>query len=94
MLRAILDDIDADETHGAISGNFHATLAAMIVAAAKSVGEETVLLTGGCFQNALLLNHAAGALEQPGFAVHTHRHVPPNDGGLALGQVMAIAHTL
>lgn len=94
MLRAILGDIDTGADPGAISGKFHATLAAIIVAAAKSIGEETVLLTGGCFQNALLLDHAADALEQSGFAVHTHHHVPPNDGGLALGQVIAMAHAL
>ncbi len=92
MLRAILADLDTGAEPGEISGKFHATLAAMILAAAKCVGEETVLLTGGCFQNALLLDHAAEALEQSGFAVHTHRQVPPNDGGLALGQVMAMAH--
>ena len=94
MLRAILGDIGTGTDPGAISGKFHATLAAMIVAAAKSVGEETVLLTGGCFQNGLLLDYAADALAQSGFKVQTHRHVPPNDGGLALGQVMAMAHAL
>lgn len=92
MLRAILADLDTGAEPGEISGKFHATLAAMILAAAKRVGEETVLLTGGCFQNALLLDRAAEALEQSGFTVHTHRQVPPNDGGLALGQVMAMAH--
>lgn len=91
MLRAILTDIDTGSKPGEVSGKFHATLAAIIVAAAKIVGEATVLLTGGCFQNALLLDRAADALEQAGFTVHTHRHVPPNDGGLALGQVMAMA---
>ena len=94
MLRAILDDIDAGVEPGAVSAKFHATMAAMIIAAAKTAGEDTVLLTGGCFQNALLLDCAADALEQCGFTVHTHCHVPPNDGGLALGQVMAMAHTL
>lgn len=94
MLYAILDDIDKGTERGEISGKFHATLAAMIVAAAKSVDEETVLLTGGCFQNALLLDYAADALEQSGFTVHTHRHIPPSDGGLALGQVMAMAYAL
>lgn len=94
MLCAILDDIDMGSDPGAISGKFHATLAAMILAAAEFVGEENVLLTGGCFQNALLLDCAADALEQSGFTVHTHRYVPPNDGGLALGQVMAMAHAM
>ena len=77
-----------------MSAKFHATLAAIIVAAAKSVGEDTVLLTGGCFQNALLLEYAVDALELAGFRVCTHQQVPPNDGGLALGQIMAMAHAL
>ena len=91
ILRAILADIDARIGAAAISGRFHATLAAIILAAARTVGEKTVLLTGGCFQNAVLLNRAADTLERAGFTVHTHRLVPPNDGGLALGQVMAMA---
>lgn len=94
MLRAILGDIDTGAKPAEIAGKFHTTLAAMIVAAAKSVGEETVLLTGGCFQNALLLDVASDALGQSEFTVHTHHQVPPNDGGLALGQVMAMAHAL
>jgi len=92
MLRAILEDIDTGIEPGALSGKFHATLVAMIVAAAKIVDMKTVLLTGGCFQNALLLECAAEALEQSGFTALWHRQVPPNDGGLALGQIMAMAH--
>lgn len=94
MLRSVLQDIESGITPGAVSAKFHTTLAAIIVAAAQSVGEETVLLTGGCFQNALLLEYAVDALELAGFRVCTHQQVPPNDGGLALGQIMATAHTL
>jgi hydrogenase maturation protein HypF len=94
MLLAILDDMASGVAVGTVSAKFHATLAAMIVAAAKIIGENRVLLTGGCFQNALLLNTATDALEQSGFSVYWHRQVPPNDGGLAFGQVMAVAHAL
>lgn len=90
MLRGILTDINDGVEPSVISGKFHATLAAMIRAAAKHCGEEAVLLTGGCFQNALLVERAIDALEQSGFTVYTHREVPPNDGGLALGQAMAL----
>lgn len=94
MLRHILQDIESGVPPEVVSAKYHATLAAIIVAAAKSVGEETVLLTGGCFQNALLLESAVDALEQAGFRVCTHQQVPPNDGGLALGQIMAMADAL
>ena len=94
MLHAILDDMASGVAASTVSAKFHATLAAMIVAAAKTVGEDTVLLTGGCFQNALLLKAATDALERSGFSVYWHRQVPPNDGGLAFGQVMAVAHAL
>lgn len=94
MLRHVLQDIETGTAPGAVSAKYHATLAAIIVAAAKSVGKETVLLTGGCFQNALLLEFAVDALELAGFRVCTHQQVPPNDGGLALGQITAMAHVL
>ena len=91
MLRGMLADLDACLGAGKMAGKFHRTLAAIIVAAAQAIGEEVVLLTGGCFQNALLLDCAAEGLERAGFSVYTHAQVPPNDGGLALGQVMAAA---
>ena len=94
MLSGLLQDIQSGITPGAVATKFHATLASIILAAAKSVGEQTVLLTGGCFQNALLLEYAVDELEQAGFKVCTHQQVPPNDGGLALGQIMAMADAL
>ncbi len=46
-----------------------------------------VVLSGGCFQNALLLNETISRLKEAGFEPYCHRHVPPNDGGIALGQI-------
>jgi hydrogenase maturation protein HypF len=57
-------------------------------------GLATVALSGGCFQNRLLLQLAAIALQNDGFRVLTHSRVPPNDGGIALGQVAVAAHRL
>ncbi len=64
---------------------------AMAVAAADRHGAHPIGLTGGVFQNRLLLGTARRALEGAGFRVLTHRLVPPNDGGLALGQAMVAA---
>jgi hydrogenase maturation protein HypF len=69
-----------------LAARFHATMCAAIVAACWRVGAPTVVLTGGCFQNRRLCELASGRLESDGFEVLTHRSVPPNDGGLALGQ--------
>lgn len=69
---------------------FHCALAEMAAAAAgracKETGIRAVALSGGVFQNTLFLRLCAGALERQGLTVLRHRLVPPNDGGLALGQ--------
>ena len=59
-----------------------------IVEVAGQVGEKQIVLSGGVFQNRYLVEHAAAALEARGFTVHTHQRVPPNDGGIALGQAV------
>lgn len=69
----------------------HASLAGSIAAAARRAGAETVVLTGGCFQNARLAEAAARRLREAGFRPLLHRRVPPNDGGLAAGQLLAAA---
>jgi len=66
---------------------FHNTLARMILAVAQKIGEEYVFLSGGVFQNRRLLETAAALLRQGDFQVHCHSNVPPNDGGIALGQI-------
>ena len=72
------------------AGRFHATLAEMMVAGAQRAGIADVALTGGCFQNCVLLGLARRRLEEAGFRVWTHRELPPNDGGISAGQ-MAVA---
>ncbi len=76
---------------GRISGRFHETLARGIAAVAAAVGEPRVALSGGCFQNRRLTERAAELLEASGFEVLLHRQIPPNDGGLALGQLLVAA---
>jgi len=59
-----------------------------VLRVAATAGRMPVALTGGVFQNALLTGMTRRALEDEGFAVLTHRSVPPNDGGLSLGQAV------
>lgn len=94
MTREVVCDLRAGVAPSAIAAWFHNTLvaatAAVVGAAARMYGALPVVLTGGCFQNALLAERLAGALASD-FAVWLHRDVPPGDGGLALGQAMVAA---
>ena len=82
----------AGEDVGALAYAFHAELAAMLVAgaerAAEQTGLRTVALSGGTWQNQLLLGMVVTELEAKGYRVLVHRLCPPNDGGLALGQAL------
>lgn len=85
-LEAALADLRAGATPGRVSAALHRGLAAAIAAVAQRIGEHRVVLTGGCFQNARLTEEAVAALRQAGCEPLWHRRVPPNDGGIALGQ--------
>jgi hydrogenase maturation protein HypF len=61
---------------------------------ATRIGIAKILLTGGCFQNARLTERAVVKLRQAGFAPYWHARVPPNDGGLAVGQAAFAARPL
>jgi len=72
---------------------FHGLVEA-IVEVARTIGIKRVVLTGGCFQNAHLTERAVHRLRSTGFEPYWHRCVPPNDGGLAIGQIAFAAHPL
>ena len=74
-----------------MAARFHNALVRAIVATAQEIGEERVALTGGCFQNRLLVERTARRLRTAGFEVLLHRQVPPNDGGISLGQIAVAA---
>jgi len=92
VIAAIVDDVRSGTPSSVIAARFHRSVATMIVDVAVRLGERTgittVGLSGGVFQNVTLTRAARFGLEQAGLTVLCHRLVPPNDGGLALGQAV------
>lgn len=90
VLSGIVADVGRGVAVGSIAAGFHRAVAAVIVELAERVREATGLMTvalsGGVFQNALLAELAVQSLSRAGFETLLPRLVPPNDGGLALGQ--------
>ena len=95
IVGAVLDDRAAGTDRSRIAARFHATLADAVALVCGRVRDLTglgeVALTGGVFQNALLTALTLARLQERGFTVLTHRQVPPNDGGISLGQVAVAA---
>jgi hydrogenase maturation protein HypF len=89
MIEKLIEDLRAGLPVWDLSTKFHNTLAEGIVAVARHVGERRVVLTGGCFQNKYLVERTGERLRSEGFSPYWHQRVPPNDGGIALGQVIA-----
>jgi len=85
-MHGLISDVRDGGAPAGISAAFHHGLAAAVADVAARVNERQVVLTGGCFQNAYLSEATIAALKHAGFSVHWHQRVPPNDGGLALGQ--------
>ncbi len=94
LIRAVADDARKGTATARIARRFHSTMAALLVAVCdrirRTTGLRTVVLSGGVFLNALLTAEAEERLCAAGFRVYRHVRVPPNDGGLCLGQ-LAIA---
>ena len=90
MIRQIVEDLQRGESPVLMAARFHATLVAVIAAVCRRMREELALsrvcLSGGCFQNALLLEGCIRALRSDGFQVYCQHAVPANDGGISLGQ--------
>jgi hydrogenase maturation protein HypF len=100
LVRAAVEDLARGSSPALISARFHGTIAAatahVVRAAQRELGALPVVLTGGCFQNALLTGRTLQALA-PASRVFVHKRVPPGDAGLALGQALiadAIARRL
>ncbi|MEP6956211.1 MAG: carbamoyltransferase HypF, partial [Chthoniobacterales bacterium] len=88
-IQGIIDDLRANEAQAVISAKFHNTLVEMIVSVARRFAQAKVVLSGGCFQNQYLTERAITQLSAEGFRPYWHQRIPPNDGGISLGQVLA-----
>jgi hydrogenase maturation protein HypF len=89
LVRELLQDVGRGVERGRIAAKFHNAVAEAIITVAHRVGEERVVLTGGCFQNKYLTERAVSRLRDENFYPYWHRQIPPNDGGLAVGQIVA-----
>ncbi len=87
MIAAIIADRDRGSSIESIAARFHGTLIEIMVAVARKSGLAEVALSGGCFQNKILYELGAKRLKEAGFKVYLPRQLPPNDGGISLGQV-------
>ncbi len=92
MIKAVLDDLNSGISIPKISARFHNSLAEMVLEMSIRLREKyhlnQVALSGGVWQNMTLLTKTVKNLKSAGFQVLLHQHIPPNDGGLALGQVV------
>ena len=98
IVRAVVADLLSGHPPAAIAHRFHQAVVTMIrrgcAAARDEHGLDTVALSGGVFQNRLLVESVVPALERDGFTVLTHAQIPPNDGGISLGQAAVAASHL
>jgi hydrogenase maturation protein HypF len=98
LVRSLVEDMQAGATVPVLAARFHNALADVVLVVCRRLrdahGLATVALSGGVFQNALLVSRCLDRLEADGFSVLTHREVPPNDGGISLGQAAITAAQL
>ena len=88
LVEQVLGDLAGGRSISHIAARFHASLADLALAWVELSGLPDVVLSGGCFQNALLTERVSAKLRGAGFRVHRHRLFPPNDGCISLGQAV------
>lgn len=87
IIRSIIREKDEGLSVNIIARRFHNTLTAIIVETARKIGMKKVVLSGGCFQNAELLENSIRLLSAKGFLPYRHQRIPTNDGGISVGQI-------
>lgn len=97
LLKVVIDDVRKNEPASLIGARFHHTICKMAVDVSKRVREQSgineVALSGGVWQNQVLLDLTRSTLLKDDFVVYTHQLTPANDGGLALGQAVIANHS-
>ena len=98
IVRGVVGDLRAGVAVPVVSGRFHNTVLRVVERVCETIREDTgirdVVLSGGVFQNVRLLAGLEADLAGKGFRVHTHAQVPPNDGGISLGQAVIASATI
>jgi len=94
MVTALLGDMEGGTGPAEISARFHNGLVEAAIGVARRIGENRVVLSGGCFQNRCLTERVVHRLREEGFRPYWHQRVPPNDGGIALGQIAVAAELM
>jgi hydrogenase maturation protein HypF len=98
LLAAVVSDTQRRVPVGVIGQRFHHTLAEIVRTVCEQLREKegltTAALSGGCWQNRLLLSTTISRLRETGFSVYVHHQVPANDGGVSLGQAVVAAARL
>ena len=97
LIRAVAQDVQEGTAAPIVGRRFHSTMVDIIAAVCARLRQTTtieqIVLSGGVFMNALLTSETITQLRHDGFTVYRHRLVPPNDGGLSLGQLAVAAFT-
>jgi hydrogenase maturation protein HypF len=88
LIRELVRDVNRKVSPGKVSAKFHNTLTEIVLEVAQRVGERTVVLTGDCFENRFLTERMVERLEGEDFEVLLNQAVPPDDGGISLGQIV------
>jgi len=93
IFAGLLSDMQKEVGISTMAGRFHNTMARLVVDGVKLIARKTdlnrVVLSGGVFQNILLLEKSIKFIENEGFETFIHKRVPTNDGGIALGQAVS-----
>jgi len=92
-IRELLDEVAAGGNAGLVSAKFHNGLVEAAVDVAKKIGESKIILSGGCFQNRYLSERIVERFREENFRPYWHQQIPPNDGGISVGQCVAASQS-